>query len=383
MGFRTSYRDRNGCLDSDGDGASDASNVGGINWGVEQGADMWPDDPTQWADSDGDGYGDNGTIGATNPDFFPNNIAAAEDNDTDGYPDRWTSEYNGSNALGLVLDGCPGVFGTSTNPVPGCPDSDDDGWANTDDAFPLDSTQYLDTDGDGFGDNGQGNNPDDCPYQFGVVDGTDGMGCPLVNTDDDDSDGVYNDVDLCPGTSVFESVDADGCANSQLDDDDDGISNADDLCPMTAASAVVDADGCSDDQLTQDTDNDGVYDRFDICPDSSGSDVDADGCDEFQRDTDGDEVNDAYDDCPDSLPNEIVDEFGCEDESAYDEDVDGDGYFGLYTYDIDPETGLRINQLVITGPWTIRSGSIQTGTVMVTTILMYSTTPPIRELLES
>ena len=73
--YGTSYRDRNGCLDSDGDGASDASNVGGINWGVEQGADMWPDDPTQWADSDGDGYGDNGTIGATNPDFFPNNIA--------------------------------------------------------------------------------------------------------------------------------------------------------------------------------------------------------------------------------------------------------------------------------------------------------------------
>ena len=342
--FGTSYRDRNGCLDTDGDGASDPSSIGGINWGVDQGADMWPDDPTQWADSDGDGYGDNGTIGATNPDFFPNNIAAAEDNDSDGYPDRWTSSYDGSNALGLILDGCPGVFGTSTNPVPGCPDSDEDGWANTDDAFPLDSTQYLDTDNDGFGDNPEGNNPDDCPYQFGVADGTDGDGCPLVNTDDDDGDGVYDDVDLCPDTPLFTQVDADGCANSQLDDDDDGISNADDLCPMTGASAVVDGDGCSDDQLTQDTDDDGVYDRFDICPDSSGSDVNADGCDEFQRDTDDDEVNDAYDDCPDTVSGAIVDEFGCEDESAYDEDVDGDGFFGEYTYDIDSETGLRINQ---------------------------------------
>ena len=39
------------------------------------------------------------------------------------------------------------------NPTPGCPDSDDDGWANTDDDFPLDPTQFLDYDGDGFGDN--------------------------------------------------------------------------------------------------------------------------------------------------------------------------------------------------------------------------------------
>ena len=182
--YGTSYRDRNGCLDSDGDGASDPSSVGGINWGVDQGADMWPDDPTQWADTDGDGYGDNGTIGATNPDFFPYNIAAADDNDSDGYPDRWTSSYDGSNALGLVLDGCPNVFGTSINPLPGCPDSDGDGWANTDDDFPLDSTQFLDNDGDGFGDNASGNNADECPFQFGVEDGTDGTGCPLVNTDD-------------------------------------------------------------------------------------------------------------------------------------------------------------------------------------------------------
>ena len=341
--YGTSYRDRNGCPDSDGDGASDANNIGGINWGIDQGADKWPDDPTQWADTDGDGYGDNGTIGATNPDFFPYNIAAADDNDSDGYPDRWTSSYNGTNGQGLILDGCPGVYGTSINPTPGCPDSDNDGWANTDDDFPLDPTQFLDYDGDGFGDNATGNNADECPFQFGVADGTDGVGCPLVNTDDDDGDGVYDDIDSCPGTSVFETVDANGCADSQLDDDSDGVSNADDVCPETSTGSTVDSDGCSDEQLVQDSDGDGVYDIDDLCPDSTLT-VDVDGCDENQRDSDGDGVSDGSDLCPDTEAGFPVDSDGCIDESALDQDLDGDGYLGDYTFDIDSETGLRINE---------------------------------------
>ena len=343
--YGTSYRDRNGCEDSDGDGASDPSNVGGINWETEDGADLWVDDPTQWADSDGDGYGDNGTIGATNPDFFPNNIAAADDNDSDGYPDRWTSFYNGTNALGLILDGCPNVYGTSTDPLPGCPDSDLDGWANTDDDFPLDPTQFLDYDGDGFGDNVSGNNADACPFQYGVMNGTDGNGCPLVNTDDLDGDGVYDDIDSCPGTILGSVVDATGCSNDQLDDDDDGISNADDICPSTAPSATVDSDGCSSEQLTQDTDGDGVFDPDDQCEDTTGTDVDAFGCDGFQRDTDGDGVVDNDDDCPDTQAGYPVDTVGCLDEDQLDQDLDGDGYSGNYTYTIDSETGLRIDQI--------------------------------------
>jgi len=341
--YGTSYRDRNGCPDSDGDGASDANNIGGINWGIDQGADKWPDDPTQWADTDGDGYGDNGTIGATNPDFFPYNIAAADDNDGDGYPDRWTSLYDGTNGQGLILDGCPGVYGTSTNPTPGCPDSDNDGWANTDDDFPLDPSQFLDYDGDGFGDNATGNNADECPFQFGVADGTDGVGCPLVNTDDEDGDGVYDEVDSCPGTPLFETVDADGCAQFQLDDDEDGVSNANDICPETDEDDDVDSSGCSDDQLVQDSDGDGVYDIDDICPDSTLT-VDANGCDENQRDSDGDGVSDGVDLCPDTEAGFPVDSDGCVDEDALDQDLDGDGYLGDYTFDIDDETGLRINE---------------------------------------
>lgn len=348
--YGTSYRDRNGCPDSDGDGASDANNIGGINWGLDQGADRWPDDPTQWADTDGDGYGDNGTIGATNPDFFPYNIAAADDNDSDGHPDRWTSSYNGSNGQGLILDGCPGVYGTSTDPSPGCPDSDGDGWANTDDDFPLDPTQFLDFDGDGFGDNASGNNADECPFQFGVEGGTDGVGCPFVNTDDADGDGVYDEVDLCPGTSVFETVDGNGCSEFQIDDDSDGVSNGDDLCPDTPIDFEVDENGCSELQNALDSDDDGVNNSIDLCPDTdlfwivNPGNIDSNGCAPNQLDDDGDGVTNNNDGCPNTEPGLPVTPGGCFVEGLLEQDIDGDGYYGAYTFDIDPETGLRINQ---------------------------------------
>ena len=90
--YGESYRDRNGCLDSDGDGASDPSDEGTFfEWNISQGADVWPFDPTQWKDTDGDGYGDNASENATNPDFFPLRKAAANDTDDDGYADNWTA----------------------------------------------------------------------------------------------------------------------------------------------------------------------------------------------------------------------------------------------------------------------------------------------------
>ena len=85
-----------------------------------------------------------------------------------------------------------------------------------DDDFPLDPTQFLDYDGDGFGDNSTGNNADACPFQYGVMDGTDGDGCPLVNTDDSDGDGVYNDLDDCENTPLGSIVDATGCSNESI-----------------------------------------------------------------------------------------------------------------------------------------------------------------------
>ena len=77
--------------------------------------DAFPDDPTQWRDADGDGYGDNAS--GTNGDRFPNNANQWSDTDGDGYGD------NSGHYLG---DGCPDTPGTSSWPVYGCPDSDDD-----------------------------------------------------------------------------------------------------------------------------------------------------------------------------------------------------------------------------------------------------------------
>jgi len=47
--------DRWGCLDTDGDGRSDPA----AGWGVNEGADAFINDITQWKDNDGDGFGDN------------------------------------------------------------------------------------------------------------------------------------------------------------------------------------------------------------------------------------------------------------------------------------------------------------------------------------
>ena len=367
--FGTSFRDRNGCLDTDGDGASDPSGEGTIfEWNAtEHGADVWPFDPTQWQDTDGDGFGDNQSENATNPDRFPMRIAAANDTDDDGYADNWTEFYNGTNAQGIFIDACPTEWGNSTRRnltvyAYGCPDADGDGYTDAyvfdvdpdtglrinelGDAFPDERTQSKDRDGDGFGDNPVGANGDQCPEVPGVLNGTDGVGCRVIDLNDDDGDGLINELDLiCPNTPLGEQVNADGCSQSELDDDEDGVNNNLDLCPDTPAGLAVDAEGCSEAQRTSDTDGDGLNDPEDTCPDTEpDAEVDENGCSQAQRDTDGDGLSDLDDACDDTPPGFPILANGCTDESALDTDLDGDGYSGAYAYDVDPVTGLHVNQ---------------------------------------
>ena len=42
---------------------------------------------------------------------------------------------------------------------------------------------------------------------------------------DQDSDGVWDEIDICPDTELGLIVDLNGCADYQLDSDNDGITN--------------------------------------------------------------------------------------------------------------------------------------------------------------
>jgi surface protein len=133
---------------------------------------------------------------------------------------------------------------------------------------------------------------------------------------DTDGDGVTDDVDTCPDTPEGESVDENGCSDSQKDTDSDGVTDDVDTCPDTPEGESVDENGCSDSQ--KDTDSDGVTDDVDTCPDTpEGESVDENGCSDSQKDTDGDGVTDDIDNCPDTDEGINVDEIGCEQAPLY------------------------------------------------------------------
>ena len=115
---------------------------------------------------------------------------------------------------------------------------------------------------------------------------------------DSDSDGVVDELDICPDTPSEENSDIRGCAPSQKDTDLDGINDRDDMCPRTNPASTADASGCSEEQLT-DSDGDGVSDSDDQCPNTPINEYsNIYGCSSSQRDVDGDGTTDSNDECP-------------------------------------------------------------------------------------
>ena len=187
-------------------------------------------------------------------------------------------------------------------------DDDNDGVLDVNDAFPLDSTESVDTDDDGTGDNADTDDDGDL-----VLDADDAF--PLdstesVDTDDDgtgdnadtddDGDLVLDADDAFPLDST-ESVDTDNDGignNADTDDDGDGVSDTNDAFPLDSAESVdTDDDGTGDNADTDD-DGDSVLDANDAFPlDSTESvDTDNDGTgDNADTDDDGDLVLDADD----------------------------------------------------------------------------------------
>ena len=59
-----------------------------------------------------------------------------------------------------------------------------------------------------------------------------------------DSDGVVDDIDQCLDTSPGQTVDSNGCSDSQKDTDGDGVTDDKDTCPDSPTGVSVDANGC-------------------------------------------------------------------------------------------------------------------------------------------
>jgi len=253
----TSDSDRIGCPDSDGDGRSDPS----ASWTIADGADAFPGDITQWIDSDLDGFGDN-TSGNAADDCLSTSGASYQDKlgcpDADG--DGWSdssdsfvddaSQWNdsdgdgyGDNPNGFSPDTCPTVAGQSTGDVLGCLDSDGDGWSDGGDFLPDDNSQQIDSDADGFGDNSNGTNGDDCPADFGNSDERGVLGCL-----DSDGDGYADSIDAFPlEATQWDDSDGDGFG----DNNGDGALNAD-RWPNDAEQNIAEITmDCSPDKLTE------------------------------------------------------------------------------------------------------------------------------------
>jgi len=256
--------------DKDGDGCEDENSNEDLdddNDGVSDEFDNCPRGETGWIssesnDRDGDGCrnynedNDNDNDGVINTDGTgapidncPDGITnwtrnSTNDNDGDGCIDDREDNDDDNDGFSDLIDFCPLQEGTATQGgSKGCPDFDGDGWADTADAFFQDETQWSDGDGDGFGDNPSGNNPDDCPFFYGNS-SADRSGCI-----DSDGDG-YSDPELA--WSVAQGADAFKDEPSQwADADGDGYGDNFegvnvDYCTNDEGTSSIDRFGCPD-----------------------------------------------------------------------------------------------------------------------------------------
>ena len=199
-----------GCLDSDSDGWADT-------------IDDLPLDPLQHRDEDGDGVGDD----AVNADYdwcpetpeeeitMVDDIGCApseRDSDYDTFSDDIDMCVNTPFLSSGKIDTRKTIEtenGTIDNPYLGCAptevDNDNDGVSLAEDWNDNDATQWFDTDGDGFGDNSEGFNGDDCPTVAGTS-SIDQVGCVDLDGDGWSNKNDFNDADK----TQWNDTDGDG-----------------------------------------------------------------------------------------------------------------------------------------------------------------------------
>ena len=253
-------------VDSDGDGISDAN-------------DAFPNDPTETQDTDGDGVGDNA-------DAFPNDSSEIVDSDGDGvgdnsdaYPNdasQTTDIDSDGDGVNDVNDLCSNTLENAAVDANGCSaiqlDADGDSVEDTEDDFPLDSTQWLDSDGDGYGDNwgdsdwndsrmsdwtgvfiAGASQPDYCPDIVGNSTADGYFGCL-----DADGNGI---ADLFEQDETNET-DTTNETELPVDTDGDGVSDSEDNCPATSPGTIVDAQGCELDESQDEEESNSAFESF-------------------------------------------------------------------------------------------------------------------------
>ena len=290
-------------VDSDSDTICNALDDDNDNDGYNNSIDWDEFNPLEWMDSDGDGYGDNADM----------------DDDNDGWWDSCEEiDWMNASAIQLIYN-----FDNNATMPSNCPGQVD--------AFSYDSTEWIDTDGDGTGDNADSNDDGDAWSDADEIDcGSDAYD-PASVPDDYDGDGICDTVDT--------------------DDDGDGINDVDDAFPTDAGEQYdLDGDGIGDEADT-DMDGDGwlnddetgcltdPMDAFDVPSDNDGdySVLGVQACDINDPDDDNDLVPDPLDPAnpqfgEDFFPTdrtESVDTDGDGTGDNADNDDDGDGWLDI------------------------------------------------------
>ena len=211
-------------------------------------------------------------------------------------------------------------------------DDDNDTVIDTNDAFPFDSTESLDTDGDNIGDNadldldddGVNDDVDDCDDPTDPNhevswndDDNDNDGCRDNSAEDtdDDNDTVEDNTDNC---QLIANLNQDNFDNDALgnacdpDIDNDGVNNNADTDAVNASVCQdSDSDGCDDCAVVNNPPD----------PTNDGDDANGDGiCDLNSLDDDGDGFSDALEgDCG----SDPLDSNSKPTDVAHDQDQDG------------------------------------------------------------
>lgn len=343
-------------LDTDSDGLGDSCDLDDDGDGVADIEDHFPMDPDESEDNDLDGVGDNEDLDDDNDGILDVNDNAPllpnpdqTDTDNDGIGDVLDADddNDGQNDIDETTCGSDPVDHTSLSKdldldnVPDCLDSDidGDGIDNESDAFPMNPSEWTDTDNDGIGNNEDMDDDDDGQNDSDeTICGSD----PLDNTSlskdldldnipdcldpDLDGDDVDNESDVFPMNPLeWMDTDNDGLGNNEdLDDDEDGQNDSDEtICgsnPLDPTSMANDLDNDTiPDCIDMDIDGDGISNETDLFPMDSSEYQDTDG-DGIGNNADDDDDNDGYQD---------ADEFTCDSDplnpSEQPWDLDSDG----------------------------------------------------------